>query len=146
MSCAFCRGRRKQFSLSAMAPKDMAAVARLVERALKPGGKLLVRDYGRYPCDGRESMRRAVPAVGIVTMCDCAHRSSDPPSVVTVARSLNFSRRLFKWTVVSQPMHYAASQPSEADSDTFSGMLCSIFSNVVHSGPPATLSQPTCCV
>lgn len=36
-----------QFSLSAVAPKDMARVARLVERALKPGGKLLVRDYGR---------------------------------------------------------------------------------------------------
>lgn len=34
--------------MSAMAPKDMAAAARLVDRALKPGGKLLVRDYGRY--------------------------------------------------------------------------------------------------
>ncbi|CAM9581213.1 unnamed protein product [Pylaiella littoralis] len=37
-----------QFSLSAVAPKDMAAVARLVEKALKPGGQLLVRDYGRH--------------------------------------------------------------------------------------------------
>eukprot|EP00752_Nemacystus_decipiens_P003279 g3035.t1 len=37
-----------QFSLSAMAPKDMAAAARLVDKALKPGGKLLVRDYGRH--------------------------------------------------------------------------------------------------
>ncbi|CAM9420076.1 unnamed protein product [Scytosiphon promiscuus] len=37
-----------QFSLSAVAPKDMAAVARLVEKALKPGGKLLIRDYGRH--------------------------------------------------------------------------------------------------
>lgn len=39
-----------QFSLSAVAPKDMAAVARLVEKALKPGGQLLVRDYGRCVC------------------------------------------------------------------------------------------------
>eukprot|EP00903_Cladosiphon_okamuranus_P015047 g13920.t1 len=37
-----------QFSLSSMAPKDMAAAARLVDRALKPGGKLLLRDYGRH--------------------------------------------------------------------------------------------------
>ncbi|CAM9611242.1 unnamed protein product [Ectocarpus sp. 6 AP-2014] len=37
-----------QFSLSAVAPKDMATVARLIETALKPGGKLLVRDYGRH--------------------------------------------------------------------------------------------------
>lgn len=42
-----------QFSLSAVAPKDMMRVARLAERALRPGGKLLFRDYGRYygmPC------------------------------------------------------------------------------------------------
>lgn len=36
-----------QFSISAVAPKDMARVARLVEQALRPGGKLLLRDYGR---------------------------------------------------------------------------------------------------
>eukprot|EP00904_Undaria_pinnatifida_P011103 jgi/Undpi1/7122/HiC_scaffold_22.g09596.m1 len=37
-----------QFSLSAVAPKDMMRVARLAERALRPGGKLLFRDYGRH--------------------------------------------------------------------------------------------------
>lgn len=37
-----------QFSLSAVAPKDMMRVAELAERALRPGGKLLFRDYGRY--------------------------------------------------------------------------------------------------
>lgn len=37
-----------QFSISAVAPKDMARVARLVDQALRPGGKLLLRDYGRY--------------------------------------------------------------------------------------------------
>ncbi|CAN0145267.1 unnamed protein product, partial [Laminaria digitata] len=37
-----------QFSLSAVAPKDMVRVAKLAERALRPGGKLLFRDYGRH--------------------------------------------------------------------------------------------------
>lgn len=36
-----------QFSISAVAVSDMGRVARLVERALRPGGKLLLRDYGR---------------------------------------------------------------------------------------------------
>lgn len=36
-----------QFSISAVSPKDMEKVAQLVERALKPGGKLFIRDYGR---------------------------------------------------------------------------------------------------
>lgn len=38
-----------QFSLSAVAVGDMGRVAGLAERALKPGGKLFLRDYGR--CD-----------------------------------------------------------------------------------------------
>ncbi|CAM9558044.1 unnamed protein product [Ascophyllum nodosum] len=37
-----------QFSMSAVAPKDMRRVALLAERALRPGGKLLLRDYGRH--------------------------------------------------------------------------------------------------
>ena len=36
-----------QFSMSAVASKDMRRVALLAERALRPGGKLLLRDYGR---------------------------------------------------------------------------------------------------
>lgn len=36
-----------QFSISAIAVAHMGKVARLAEKALKPGGKLFLRDYGR---------------------------------------------------------------------------------------------------
>ncbi|CAM9153748.1 unnamed protein product [Discosporangium mesarthrocarpum] len=37
-----------QFCLSAVAPQQMAQVAQVAAGALKPGGKILLRDYGRY--------------------------------------------------------------------------------------------------
>lgn len=37
-----------QFSMSAVPLSKMGRVARLAERALKPGGKVFLRDYGRY--------------------------------------------------------------------------------------------------
>ncbi|KAJ1461599.1 S-adenosyl-L-methionine-dependent methyltransferase [Pelagophyceae sp. CCMP2097] len=36
------------FALSAVAPRDFPTVAQKLAQALKPGGRLLFRDYGRY--------------------------------------------------------------------------------------------------